>query len=163
VEDGVIIGRSGPKKSEGYMATKDRWTDFRVRGSFKMLGEGNFGLFFHSSIALREDDGYPVISGMQGEVEPSWPGSSGWIYESYKRGWLEEPDTGVMPAFALKQNEWNTIEIRSVGPRYTTWVNGIRTLDFDDPKPLLTEGQFALQLHTGGVDGIQWKDILVEE
>jgi hypothetical protein len=40
-------------------------------------------------------------------------------------------------------------------------VNGVRALKFDDPKPNLTEGSFALQLHTGGVDGIAWKDLYV--
>ena len=162
VEDGAIIGRSGPKKSEGYLGTVETWTDFHVRGSFKMLGEGNFGLFYHSSIKLKED-GYPVISGVQGEVEPGYPSKTGWLYESYKRGWLVEPDTNTTGAMALRPGEWNEIEIRSKGKQVITWVNGVRTLDFDDPEPLLTEGFFALQLHTGGVDGISWKDLYVKE
>ncbi|MFM1919180.1 MAG: hypothetical protein RLZZ303_814 [Candidatus Hydrogenedentota bacterium] len=159
VEDGMIIGRSGPKKSEGYLATEETWTSFRVRGSFKMLGEGNFGLFYHSTIKLREDDNYPVISGVQGEVEPGYPSSTGWLYESYKRGWLVEPPKNTLAAYVLQPEDWNEIEIRSEGKVVTTWVNGVRALHFDDPKPLLTEGSFALQLHAGGVDGIAWKEI----
>lgn len=162
VKDGVIVGGSGPKKSEGYLATEKTWEDFRVRGDFMMLGEGNFGLFFHSTITPRED-GYPVIAGVQGEVEPSWPGSTGWIYESYQRGWLEKPDHNTMPAFAMRPGEWNTIEIRSVDNVIDTWVNGIQVIHFEDPEPRLTEGGFALQLHTGGVDGIKWKGLYVTE
>ncbi len=162
VEDGTIVGRSGPKKSEGYLATLEQWKDFHVRGSSKMLGEGNFGLFYHSSIKLRED-GYPVIAGVQGEVEPGYPSKTGWIYESYQRGWLVQPDPNTPAAMALRRGEWNEIEIRQKGNHVTTWVNGVRAVDWEDPEPRIFEGAFALQLHTGGVDGIAWKDLYVKE
>ena len=161
VENGTVIGRSGPKKSEGYLATEATWEDFRVRGSFDMLGEGNFGLFFHASITLRED-GYPLIAGVQGEVEPNCPTASGRIYESYQRGWLTPPDPNTTGALALRPG-WNELEIRCVGPRTTTWLNGVRVIDFNDSEPKLTQGSFALQLHTGGVDGIAWRDIALLE
>ncbi len=161
VEDGVIWGRSGPKQSEGYLATIEQFKDFRVRGVFKMTGDGNYGLFYHSTIKLREDDGYPLIAGLQGEVEPGYPGSTGWVYESYQRGWLVKPDHSSMPATALRVGEWNEIEIRAQGNHVSTWVNGIRVLDLEDDDQRLFEGSFALQLHTGGADGIGWKDLYV--
>lgn len=162
VENGAIIGRSGPKKSEGYLGTVEEWEDFHVRGSCKMLGEGNFGLFYHSSITLK-DDGYPVISGVQGEVEPGYPSKTGWLYESYGRGWLVQPDPNTPGAMALRRGEWNELEIRSKAKHVTTWVNGVRTLDFDDSESKLLKGFFALQFHTGGVDGIAWKNLYVKE
>ena len=161
VEDGTIIGRSGPKKSEGYLATETIYTDFHVRGTCKMLGAGNFGLFYHSTITPRPEDGYPVIAGVQGEVDPNWPGPTGWHYESYKRGWIVEPTHTVVAAYALRPDEWNEIEIRSMGNRFTSWVNGFQVVDIYDSSKLLFEGCFALQLHAGGVDGIQWKDLFV--
>jgi len=163
IEDGTIIGRSGPDKSEGYLATTDTWTDFRVRGTFKMLGEGNFGLFYHSTIEMGDRDGkpYPYISGVQGEVEPGYPSSTGWLYESYKRGWLIKPPKDTLAAYVLQPEGWNEIEIRSEEGHVTTWVNGVRAVDFDDSDPQLFEGSFALQLHAGGVDGIAWKELYV--
>lgn len=161
VQDGIIEGRSGPDESEGYLATEATWTDFHVRGEYRMLGDGNYGLFYHSTITPRED-GYPVIAGVQGEVAPGWPSNTGWLYESYQRGWLVEPDMTVIPAFAQRPGEWNRIEVRSVDNHVTTWVNGIRVVDFDDPDPRLTEGSFALQLHTGGAEGIQWRALEVK-
>ncbi len=161
VEDGVIVGKSGPKKSEGYLATEKRWKDFHIRAQFKMLGEGNYGLFYHSSIKLRED-GYPVISGIQAEVEPAYPTKSGFLYESYKRGWLTEPTTKIPSAWALRQGDWNELEVKTEGNRTITWLNGVRVVDFTDPSPNLFEGFFALQLHTGGVAGIQWREIYVQ-
>ncbi|MCK5862716.1 MAG: DUF1080 domain-containing protein [Candidatus Hydrogenedentes bacterium] len=161
VIDGIISGSSGPKKSEGYLATKEIFKDFRVRGSFNMLGDGNYGLFYHSSIKLREKDGYPLISGLQGEVEPGCPGSSGWVYESYKRGWLVKPDHSTMQSVALRPGKWNEIEICTRGNHVTTWINGIRVLDLEDEDQQLFEGSFALQLHSGGVEGINWKDLYI--
>lgn len=161
VEDGIIAGRSGPKQSEGYLATEDTWKDFHVRGVFKMLGDGNYGLFYHSTIAYN-DEKYPVISGLQGEVAPGYPSPSGWVYESYKRGWLVQPDMTQLGAFALNPDDWSEIEIKSQGNRIVTWVNGVRVLDHIDPTPNLVEGAFALQLHTGGAAGILWKDLYVK-
>lgn len=164
VEDGLIIGRSGPKKSEGYLLTDRSWTDFRVRGSFWMLGAGNYGLFYRSKIALRENDGYPLIAGVQGEVDPAYPGPSGWHYESYRRGWIHEPpQKESMRAWAAPPNAWGQIEIRCIGNRTTSWINGIRIVDFYDNNPQVFEGGFALQLHAGGADGIRWKDLYVLE
>ena len=159
IEDVVIWGNSGPKRSEGYLATEEIFKDFRIRGSFNMTGDGNYGRFYHSTIKLREEDGYPLISGLQGEVDPGYPGPSGGVYESYKRGWLVKPDPTTMESVALRPGTWNTIEIRSEGKHVTTWINGIRVLDLEDEGQVLTEGFFALQLHTGGADGIGWKDI----
>ena len=162
VENGEILGSSGPKQSEGYLATEEHFKDFRVRGSFKMLGDGNYGLFYHSTITLRED-GYPVISGVQGEVEPRYPSATGWLYESYKRGWIEQPDPNTLGALALRPGAWNTIEIRAQGNHVTTWVNGVRAVDIHDDDQQLFEGSFALQLHTGGVEGILWRGLYVAE
>jgi hypothetical protein len=161
VKDGLIECRRGPKESEGYLATEEQFTDFRVRGRFHMLGDGNYGLFYHSTITLREKDGYPVIAGLQGEVEPSYPGSSGWVYESYRRGWLVQPDKTVPASVLLRVGEWNEIEIRSIGNRITTWINGMRVLELTDASQQLFTGSFALQLHTGQGAGIDWKDLYV--
>ena len=163
IEEGVIIGRSGPDKSEGYLATEEVWRDFRVRGTFKMLGAGNFGLFYHATIEMGEKDGkpYPYISGVQGEVEPDYPSSTGWLYESYKRGWLVQPPKNTLAAYVLEPEGWNDLEIRAQDGVITTWVNGVRAIHFDDSDPQLFEGSFALQLHAGGVDGIAWKDLYV--
>lgn len=162
VSDGAIHGRRGPKESEGYLATEETWRDFRVRGRFMMLGEGNYGLFYHSRIRLR-DDGYPVISGVQGEVMPGRPAETGRLYESYRRGWITSRDRSELGAWAIREEGWNALEIRSVGNRVTTWVNGIRVVDLFDETPQVFEGSFALQLHAGEGAGIDWKDLYVEE
>jgi hypothetical protein len=68
-----------------------------------------------------------------------------------------------MRAYAARPDEWGEIEIRVVGNRATSWVNGIRIVDFHDENQQLFEGGFALQLHDGGAEGILWKDLYVLE
>ena len=160
VSNGTIQARRGPKESEGYLATEERWTNFRVRGEFRMLGDGNYGLFYHSTIRYR-NDGYPLISGVQGEVMPGRPAETGRLYESYRRGWLVDKDHADIGSWALREGEWNAIQIRSQGNHVTTWVNGIRVVDFFDASPQLFEGSFALQLHTGEGSGIDWRELYV--
>ena len=160
--DGAIEGRRGPKMSEGYLATEETWKDFRVRGEFNMRGDGNYGLFYHSRIRLR-DDGYPLISGVQGEVMPGCPAETGRHYESYRRGWLMAKDHDDVGSWALREGAWNVIEIRSVGNHVTSWVNGIRVTDFFDSAPQVFEGSFALQLHTGEGAGIDWRGLYVQD
>lgn len=160
VLDGGIVGTSGKKKSEGYAKTRATFKDFRVRGTYRMFGDGNYGLFYHSTIAY-DDKQFPIISGVQGEVAWGQPSSTGCIYESYKRGWLEKPDMTRVGAFAQDMKGLNEIEILAQGNRRATWVNGVKMTDITDPTPNYTEGAFALQLHTGGVSGIMWKDLYV--
>jgi len=124
VADGVIVGKSGPDKSEGYLETEETWGNFHVRGQYRMLGDGNFGLFFHSKIRYDEKR-YPMIAGVQGEVAPGWPSPSGLMYESYLRGWLVEPDMSLVSAYAQRPGDWNEIEIRCEGNRRQSWVNGV--------------------------------------
>ena len=160
VLDGGIVGTSGKKKSEGYAKTRATFKDFRVRGTYRMFGDGNYGLFYHSTIAY-DDKHYPIISGVQGEVAWGYPSPTGCLYESYKRGWIEKPDMTRIGAFAQDSKGLNEIEILAQGNRRATWVNGVKVTDLVDPTPAYTEGAFALQLHTGGVSGIMWKDLYV--
>ena len=160
VLDGGIVGTSGKKKSEGYAKTRATFKDFRVRGTYRMFGEGNYGLFYHSTIAYN-DERFPIISGVQGEVAWGYPAPTGCLYESYKRGWIEKPDMARLGAYAQDMKGLNEIEILAQGNRRATWVNGVKVTDLVDPTPAYTEGAFALQLHTGGAAGIMWKDLYV--
>ncbi len=94
-------------------------------------------------------------------MAPDYPGPTGWHYESYRRGWIVEPDPATVPAYALRPGEWNEIEIRSEGNRISSWVNGFRVLELLDSEPQVFEGFFALQLHAGKGDGIDWRELHV--
>ncbi|MBI2807392.1 MAG: DUF1080 domain-containing protein [Planctomycetes bacterium] len=59
---------------------------------------------------------------------------------------------GDWPKF-WKHGQWNEIKARIVGnpPRITTWIKGVKFMDYqDDKKRLAGEGGIALQVHGGG-------------
>jgi hypothetical protein len=154
VEDGLLICESGPDAEYGYLATKKTFKDFELTLDFKQEADGNSGVFFRSSIEGTK------ITGWQAEVAP--PGhNSGGIYESYGRGWLIKPDPEKDKA--LKMGEWNTMKIKAVGDKVTTWINGQMMVEIEDAKIGSAEGSIALQIHSGGGIKVLWRNINIEE
>lgn len=153
VEDGLLICESGPDGEYGYLRTEDQFDDFELTLEFKQGADGNSGVFFRSTI-----DG-TKISGWQVEVAP--PGhDTGGVYESYGRGWLIKPDS-VLDRH-LKFGEWNTMKIRVVGDRVTTWLNGVEMIDLKDQKIGEGKGHIALQIHSGGGIKVYWRNLQIK-
>ena len=152
VENGELVCESGPDAEYGYLTTAQTFRDFDLTVDFKQEADGNSGVFFRSSVEGT------VVTGWQAEVAP--PGLfSGGIYESYGRGWLVQPDPALDAA--LKMGDWNTLRVRAVGDRVTTWLNGTRMVDFEDEKIGEAEGSIALQIHDGGGIKVRWRNLQV--
>ncbi len=154
VEDGLIVAESGPKGEYGYLGTEGTFKDFVLTLEFKQEKDGNSGLFFHSSIEGTK------IAGWQAEIAP--PGhDSGGIYESYGRGWLIKPDPAVSDK-ALKYGEWNKMKLEVKGDQVTTWLNGEQMITLNDEKIGDSDGQIALQIHSGGGLKLYFKKIVIK-
>ena len=154
VEDGYLICESGPDKKYGYLATEKKYTNFEFKIDFIQESNGNSGVFFRSSIEGTK------ITGWQVEVAPP-DHDTGGIYESYGRGWLVQiPDEKEN---ILKMGEWNTLKIRIVGDKVTTWLNEVKMVELEDEKIGEATGSIALQIHAGGGIKIRWKNALVKE
>ena len=152
VDAGDLICESGPDAQYGYLRTNETYTDFDLTLEFKQEANGNSGVFFRSTIAGT------IISGWPAAVAP--PGLfSGGIYESYGRGWLIQPDPSKDSA--LHMGEWNTMRIRVVGTRVTTWINSTEMIDFTDANIGVATGHIALQIHDGGGIKVRWRNIEV--
>ena len=151
-EDGNLICESGPDSGYGYLATEASFKDFELTLEFLQEANGNSGVFIRSHIEGTR------ISGWQAEVAP--PGRhTGGIYESYGRGWLIQPELGKESA--LRMGEWNTMHIRAVGDRVTTWLNGVEMVDLVDEQIGAAEGHIALQIHDGGGIKVRWRNLRV--
>ena len=57
--------------------------------------------------------------------------------------------------------EWNTMRIRVVGRRVTTWINSTEMIDFTDDNIGAATGHIALQIHDGGGIKVRWRNIEV--
>lgn len=154
VEEGLLICESGPDEEYGYLGTKRSFKDFELTLEFKQEADGNSGVFFRSHIEGT------IITGWQAEVAP--PGhDTGGIYESYGREWLIKPDPEKDKA--LKMGEWNTMKIKAVGDKVTTWLNGVQMVELVDAKIGEAEGSIALQIHSGGGIKVLWRNINIRE
>ena len=154
VDNGEIVCESGPDAAYGYLRTNATYRDFELTLEFKQEADGNSGVFFRSTL-----DGV-IISGWQAEVAP--PGLfTGGIYESYGRGWLIRPEPERDRA--LRMGEWNEMRVRVVGPRVTTWLNGVEMVDLTDGKIGEATGHIALQIHDGGGIKVRWRNLSVVE
>ena len=153
VDNGELVCESGPKAEYGYLSTVKYYDDFELLVDFKQEANGNSGIFFRSTVEGTK------VSGWQVEVAPPQQHSGG-IYESYGRGWLIQPP--AEKDSALKMGEWNTMKIRVVGSKVTTWLNGVEMISIDDEKIGEGKGSIALQIHDGGGIKVRWKNLKIK-
>ena len=165
VEDGAIVGETVRGKY-GYLATEKIYRDFVLRLRFKAEGGGNSGLFFRSTFHGEDFPG--LIEGPQVEVDADPTRHTGGLYEHPKRQWLIWP-TAACEA-ALDSDGWNELELSAVSNRINTYLNGVRCVEFADPKPQHTEGVIALQIHSvassqlkAGAVKVRWKGLQIKE
>lgn len=155
VENGELVCESGPDKEYGYLGTNKYYNDFDLSLEFKQEANGNSGVFIRSYIKTGVQ-----ISGWQVEVAPR-DHDTGGIYESYGRGWIWQiPDEKEK---ILKEGDWNTMRIKVVGDKITTWLNGEVMTDMTDAKIGLGKGRILLQIHSGGGIKVRWRNFNLTE
>lgn len=160
VDNGTILCESTANKY-GYLTTEKTYKNFVLHLKFKGEAEGNSGVFVHSRITGIDPEHGPDIEGMQVEVDPGKGKHTGGLYESGGRGWVAMPT--AEGENALKPGEWNDLKVAVQGPQITTYLNGVKVVDYTDPGPKFTDGVIALQIHTGGGVKMRWKEIEIKE
>lgn len=159
VEDDLLVCESGPDAEYGYLATEKHYKDFDLTLNFKQEANGNSGVFIRSTIEGTKITGWQVeVAQKRTSIDGD---ATGGIYESYGRGWLIKPD--MEKDKNLKVGEWNTMRIKVVGSKVTTWLNGVQMVTFDDDKIGAGKGSIALQIHSGGGIKVKWKNIEIKE
>lgn len=177
---GMIECDSIGRKDHDYvwLMSEAEFEDFELRAEVRGFAEssGNSGIQFRS----RWDAGREWLHGPQADIHPPAPWRSGLIYDETweTRRWIHPslPDWKIEPALGPKEwkwnaQDWNEIEIRAVGGRVTTKVNGVTITDQDLTAVLDDEahrrhrvglkGHFALQLHSRDELKIQYRNIRV--
>ena len=154
VDNKELVCESGPDKQYGYLSTNKAYKNFELILQFKQEANGNSGVFIRSSIEGTK------ISGWQVEVAPAGLHTGG-IYESYGRGWLEQPKPEDEQW--LKTGKWNTMKIIVEGNDVTSILNGHQIVFLQDEKIGQGEGFIALQIHDGGGIKVRWKNIRIKE
>lgn len=150
VEDGAFVGRANKEKLYGLLVSDKAFKDFTVRLKFKCLS-GDSGFYIRTIIKPPEK-----AHGLQVQVGPPGSGTGG-IYESYGRGWIDKPKPEQEKKFN-KANDWNAMTIAAHGGHVVVHVNGVKSAELknESSRP---EGHFALQMHSGCVMQVLFKDI----
>jgi len=156
VEDGAIHGE-GITKEYGYLRTEKKYKDFHLALRFKCEADGNSGVFFHVDFKPGTAD---VSQGLQFEIDRNLSHHSGGVYGD-GRGWV------VWPApeneLVIRPNDWNEFLLKVEGNRYVSRLNGVLMVDFTDPSPRSFDGYIALQLHSGGLGNMRFKDLYIRD
>ena len=156
VEDGAIHGQ-GITDKYGYLRTEKRYTDFWLYIVFKCEAEGNSGVFFHTEF---EPGTVNVSQGLQFEIDRRLGRHTGGVYGD-GRSWVVWP--APEKESLIRSNDWNEMLLKVEGNRYVSYLNGVLMIDFTDPKPKSFDGYIALQLHSGGLGDMRFKDIRIND
>jgi 3-keto-disaccharide hydrolase len=156
VEDGAIYG-AGVTKEYGYLRTERKYVDFELTLRFKCEADGNSGVFFHADFP---PDSVDISQGLQFEIDRVLGHHTAGIYGD-GREWVVWPAPDLETV--IRPNDWNELRVRVVGRRYVSYLNGTLMVDFTDPKPKSFDGYIALQLHSGGLGRMRFKDIYLRD
>lgn len=187
VVDGTITGTQDQPGNGGLIITDKKYKNFEVTLEMKNDFGLDSGLFLRST---EDGKAYQAmidyyqggnLMGIYGE------GLGGFHYRNYS--FLESPDKITAdvkgkdkgptplpvspekwPSF-WKTKDWNELKARIVGnpPTVTTWINGVKFMEWtDDKKRLPDDGAIALQVHGGAPDRffgktVRYRNIRVKE
>lgn len=181
VEDGAITGSQDVPGNGGIVITDKEYADFEVVLEMKNDFGPDSGLFLRSNEkgqayqAMIDYHAGGNLMGVYGE------GLSGGI--SVRNFDFKDKVTEISPHDAplplpiapadwptlWKHGEWNELRARIVAnpPKVTTWINGVRFMEFEDKmKRHPDKGGIALQVHGGGdhtKEFVRYRNIRVKE
>lgn len=161
VVDGVITGDNDGKKvpTNTYLVTEKEYGDFEFRCKFRISGDHQTGLI-NSGIQYRSLIHKGKMTGYQADIGKGYWGD---IYDEHRRGKLVKGDTTELFK-TLVEDGWNDYLIRCKGGKHELFINGHKTVEYEETKEGIPhKGIFGLQLHSGGVAKVEFKDITIKE
>jgi hypothetical protein len=156
IEDSAIHG-VGVTKEYGYLRTEKMYKDFEMHLRFKCAADGNSGVFFHVDFKPGTAN---VSQGLQFEIDRTLGHHTGGVYGD-GRAWIAWP--APENELVIKPDDWNDMLLIVRGNRYISRVNGVLMVDYVDPSPRSFDGYIALQLHSGGLGNMWFKDIYIRD
>ena len=167
VKDGAIVGRQDTPGNGGMIMTEKSYGDFEVALEMNNDDGPDSGLFLRSTDtgkcyqAMIDYHGGGNLMGIYGEGLPG--GQPNVLNFNFTKDVtaIAVKDTKTFPCPVTaedwpkfwKHGEWNELRARIEGnpPRITTWIKGVKFMEYQDTEKRLTDtGVIALQVHGGG-------------
>jgi hypothetical protein len=168
VKGGVIVAKNtAPLKYSTYLLTKQKFTDFRLTFSAKLVeSEMHSGVAFWGEVYPKADG--KVKDQRKDRTEHTYKGHlvmfpSGYgMFDLFGRNGL--PVDGRPARKVGKQHGWNDIEVLVQGNRVRVAINESAVVDWRDPEPdRIKEGPIGLQLHSNTVpQEVHFKGLVLE-
>jgi hypothetical protein len=155
-EDGAIIGKQarGQLDQNTFLVAKGIYTNFVLKASVRLVrDEGNSGIQFRTS--MQPDS---TARGYQADVAR---GYWGLLVDEGNPKRLIIRRAAPEAARSVKPDGWNDYEITARGHHIRLVLNGVESVDLEDPAGYLG-GVIALQLHAGPAVEVQFKDIQIK-
>ena len=167
VVDGVITASNGNEKmpTNTYIATDKNYQNFIFKCKFRLSGDHktgliNSGIQYRSIMKKTKVPGDHHIVGYQADIGKGYWGD---IYDEHRRGLLKKANTKELFK-NFKEDAWNDYVIHCEGSRHRLYINGKLTVDYIEANKNVEDfGVIALQLHSGGVAKMEYKDITIKE
>jgi hypothetical protein len=147
-ESGAIVADQG---KGGLLVSPISYRDFEIRAEFWAATDTNSGIFIRvtNPITITSDNAYEVNIW---DIRPD---------PTYGTGAIVSVAPVPVPPVYKAGGQWNTLEIRAIGPEFTVRFNGVQTAQVRDNKH--TSGPIALQ-YGAGVKGavggpIKWRKV----
>ncbi len=157
VQDGVIVGKSPGLPYNEFLRTKQHYSDFVLRATFRLIdGKGNSGIQVRSKPVPNSHE----VSGYQADAGQRYWGS---LYdESRRKKTLAGPDAEFLKKF--DPAAWHTYVISAKGNRIKLELDGVTTVDYTETEPgIETSGLIALQVHSDKQPvEMQFKDLRIQ-
>jgi hypothetical protein len=128
VEDGVIVADKG----NGFLVSKNTYTDYQIRAEFWVDGDANSGVF----IRCTDPDKIGSVSAYEVNIWDARPDPS------YGTGAIV--NVGKVDPMPRAAGKWNVYEITAKGSTFTVTLNGQKTVDSAQDTKFAT-GRVALQ------------------
>ena len=181
VEKGAFVGSQDRPGNGGIVLTDKQFGDFEVRVEMMNDYGPDSGLFLRSNEkgqayqAMIDYHDNGNLMGVYGE------GIGGFVSMNFRTGITPDKITEEScPAFPLpfkpenwsrvwKHGRWNELRARIVGnpPAITTWINGVKIMEWKDTEKRLPDtGSIALQVHGGGdftKQYVRYRNVRVKE
>ena len=132
----LVDGAAVADKGNGFLVSKNAYTDFQIRAEFWADDDANSGIF----IRLSDPQKITSVTSYEVNIFDKRPDPT------YGTGAI----VGVAKVVPMPKagGKWNVYEITAKGAQLTVVLNGMRTVDVQDGKH--ASGPFALQYAPGG-------------
>jgi len=166
IEDGAIVGSQDIPGNGGIIMTEKEYGDFEVVLEMKNDFGPDSGLFLRSNErgqcyqAMIDYHANGNLMGVYGEGIGGQPNVKNFDFLQKVTEIKVDPNAAFKcPVSAAdwpkfwKHGEWNELRARIEGnpPHITTWIKGVKFMDYTDSKKRLGDkGSIALQVHGGG-------------